>query len=147
MRACTAVVEHDPETGLYVGHVPGWPGAHSQGATLDELQANLQEAVAMLLDDGEHQLEAQFIGTQIVRVARGSSVSPRPPVLKAGGVIRLLERRGFAEVRQRGSHQQFRHRDGRQTTVPVHADPHSGDHHRFAPRIGRFPGNQASRAD
>ena len=69
MRSYTAVVEHDAETGLYVGHIPGWPGAHSQGATLDELQANLQEVVAMLLEDGEPQLEAEFVGTQTIRVA------------------------------------------------------------------------------
>jgi predicted RNA binding protein YcfA (HicA-like mRNA interferase family) len=42
------------------------------------------------------------------------------PVLKSSEVIRLLERMGFEEIRQRGSHKQFRHRDGRQTTVPVH---------------------------
>ena len=40
MRTYTAVVERDPETGLYVGYVPGFPGAHSQGESLDELQAN-----------------------------------------------------------------------------------------------------------
>lgn len=48
-------------------------------------------------------------------------MSPKPPVLKAREVIQLLERRGFAEIRQRGSHKQFRHADGRQTRVPVHA--------------------------
>ena len=53
MRTFTVVVERDPDTGLFVGHVPGWPGAHSQGASLDELQANLQEVVSMLLEDGE----------------------------------------------------------------------------------------------
>jgi predicted RNA binding protein YcfA (HicA-like mRNA interferase family) len=42
------------------------------------------------------------------------------PVLKAREVISILERLGFAEVRQRGSHKQFRHSDGRGTTVPVH---------------------------
>jgi len=42
------------------------------------------------------------------------------PVLKPAEVIRLLRRLGFEEVRQRGSHKQFRHPDGRQTTVPVH---------------------------
>lgn len=42
------------------------------------------------------------------------------PVLKPKEVIRLLERHGFVEVRQRGSHKQFRHPDGRVTTVPVH---------------------------
>jgi predicted RNase H-like HicB family nuclease len=69
MRTYTAVVERDTATGLYVGHVPGFPGAHSQGATLDELHANLQEVVAMLLEDGEPPLEAEFVGTQTLRVA------------------------------------------------------------------------------
>ncbi len=69
MRTYTAVVERDPVTALYVGHVPGFPGAHSQGATLDELHANLEEVVAMLLEDGEPPLEAEFVGTQTLRVA------------------------------------------------------------------------------
>ncbi len=42
------------------------------------------------------------------------------PVLKVQEVIRLLEKLGFVEVRQRGSHKQFRHEDGRGTTVPCH---------------------------
>ncbi len=42
------------------------------------------------------------------------------PVLRPREVIRRLERLGFVEVRQRGSHKQFRHPDGRVTTVPVH---------------------------
>jgi predicted RNase H-like HicB family nuclease len=50
MRNFTAVVERDPETGLFVGYIPGWAGAHSQGATLDELRENLREVVTMLLD-------------------------------------------------------------------------------------------------
>ena len=49
----TAVVEHCKETGLYVGYVPGFTGAHSQGKTLDELNKNLQEVIAMLLEGGE----------------------------------------------------------------------------------------------
>jgi predicted RNase H-like HicB family nuclease len=53
MRAYTAVVEKCPDTGLYVGYVPGFPGAHSQAESLDELQRNLQEVIAMLLEDGE----------------------------------------------------------------------------------------------
>ena len=43
MKAFNVVVERDPDTGTYVGYVPGWPGAHTQGDTLDELQRNLQE--------------------------------------------------------------------------------------------------------
>ncbi len=42
------------------------------------------------------------------------------PVLKPREVIRLLEAAGFVEVRQTGSHKQFRHADGRGTTVPFH---------------------------
>jgi len=43
-----------------------------------------------------------------------------PPVLKPREVARILERLGFVEVRQRGSHKQYRHLDGRSTTVPFH---------------------------
>ena len=42
------------------------------------------------------------------------------PVLKPQEVVRHLERLGFAESRQKGSHKQFRHLDGRATTVPFH---------------------------
>jgi predicted RNA binding protein YcfA (HicA-like mRNA interferase family) len=45
---------------------------------------------------------------------------PRGPVLKPREVVALLHAHGFAEVRQRGSHKQFRHADGRCTTVPFH---------------------------
>jgi predicted RNase H-like HicB family nuclease len=48
MHTYTAVVERDPETGLFVGYIPGWPGAHSQGETREELEGNLREVVAML---------------------------------------------------------------------------------------------------
>src|SRR5687768_14818290 len=64
MHAYTAVIERCSDTNLYVGYVPGFPGAHSQGATLDELHTNLQEVIAMLLDDGEPKLETEFVGTQ-----------------------------------------------------------------------------------
>jgi predicted RNase H-like HicB family nuclease len=69
MRVFTAVIERCPETGLLVGYVPGFPGAHSQGETLVELQQNLAEVIGMLLEDGEPQLESEFVGTQQVRVA------------------------------------------------------------------------------
>ena len=69
MRDYTAVIELDADTGLYVGHIPGWPGAHSQGATVDELLANLREVIEMLLEDGEPEFGAEFVGTHTVRVA------------------------------------------------------------------------------
>ena len=45
---------------------------------------------------------------------------PKPPVLKPREVVAILKRFGFTEVRQRGSHKQFAHSDGRVTTVPFH---------------------------
>jgi predicted RNase H-like HicB family nuclease len=68
MRQYTAIIEFCSDTGLYVGYVPGFPGAHSQGETLDELSQNLTEVISMLLEDGEPQLETQFVGTQSVHV-------------------------------------------------------------------------------
>ena len=68
MKTFAAVVEQCRETGLYVGYVPGFPGAHSQGRTLDELKANLKEVVAMLLEDGSPHIEADFVGTQMIQV-------------------------------------------------------------------------------
>ncbi len=68
MKSFTAVVEKCSDTGLYVGYVPGFPGAHSQGETLDELNKNLEEVISMLLEDGDPPLEGEFIGTQLVSV-------------------------------------------------------------------------------
>jgi predicted RNase H-like HicB family nuclease len=69
MRLFTAVIERCPETGLYVGYVPGFPDAHSQGSTLDELHENLREVITMLMVDGEPAMESQFVGTQILQVS------------------------------------------------------------------------------
>ncbi|MBP1597163.1 MAG: type toxin-antitoxin system HicB family antitoxin [Acidobacteria bacterium] len=68
IRRFTAVIERDTDTELYVGYVPGFRGAHSQAASLDELNANLREVIEMLLEDGEPELDAEFIGTQSVLV-------------------------------------------------------------------------------
>jgi predicted RNase H-like HicB family nuclease len=64
VRTFSAVIERCPDTGLFVGYVPGFPGAHSQGGSLDELQLNLQEVISLLLEEGEPVLEADFVGLQ-----------------------------------------------------------------------------------
>jgi len=69
MKSYTFIIERDEQTGLFVGYVPGWTGAHSQGATVEELRSNLEEVVAMLLEEGEPKLEATFVGTDQLRVA------------------------------------------------------------------------------
>lgn len=69
-RTFTAYVEWDPETKLYVGTVPGIAGAHTQGATLDELQRNLKEVLELCIK--EHSFESddapRFVGIQQVEV-------------------------------------------------------------------------------
>lgn len=65
LKQFTAVIEKCIETGLYVGYVPGVLGAHSQGATLDELNANLKEVLGMLLEDG-FKAESELINIQLV---------------------------------------------------------------------------------
>lgn len=69
MKTFTAVVERDFTTALYVGYVPGFPGAHSQGKTLDELQVNLREVIEMLLEDETPAFSTEFVGTQQILVA------------------------------------------------------------------------------
>lgn len=71
-KTFTAYVERDEETGLYVGTVPGLPGAHSQGATLDELQKNLAEVIELVLEEmhaqGETTDPPPFVGIQQIAV-------------------------------------------------------------------------------
>lgn len=68
MKSYMAIIERDKDTGLYVGYVPGFPGAHSQGETLDELHQNLREVVEMLSEDDNPALDAEFIGMQQIVV-------------------------------------------------------------------------------
>ena len=63
MDTYTAVIERCRDTGMYVGYVPGFPGAHSQGETLDELNANLREVIALFLEDGPSEKIGDYIGT------------------------------------------------------------------------------------
>jgi predicted RNase H-like HicB family nuclease len=71
MRTFAAYIEFDPETKLYVGIVPSIPGAHTQGATLDELQANLKEVLELSLAEYGEPLEnlPRFVGVQQIEVA------------------------------------------------------------------------------
>jgi len=69
MHVYSAVIERCPQTGLFVGFVPGFSGAHSQGESLEELNRNLHDVISMLLEDGEPVLESEFIGVQNVAIA------------------------------------------------------------------------------
>ncbi|PZD73373.1 hypothetical protein C1752_02174 [Acaryochloris thomasi RCC1774] len=69
MNIFTAVVEKDLDANLYVGYVSGFPGAHSQGETLDELQSNLSEVIEMLLGDEATSFETVFLCIQQIMVS------------------------------------------------------------------------------
>lgn len=66
MDTYTAVIERCRDTGMYVGYVPGFPGTDSQGETLDELNANIREVIALLREDGAPEKIGDYIGTQTV---------------------------------------------------------------------------------
>ena len=68
MRTFTAVVQRSPDSSVHVGYIPGLAGAHAQGETLDELNTNLVEVLALILEDGEPAFETEFAGILIVRV-------------------------------------------------------------------------------
>ena len=68
MQSYTAIIERCPQTRLFVSFVPGFPGAHAQGETLDEVNRNLREVISMLLEAGEPILESEFVGVQNVVV-------------------------------------------------------------------------------
>ena len=88
MRSFTAVIERCPDTALFVGYVPGFPGAHSQGETLDELQQNLAEVIELeSLPDGIRR-NAVCIGRSMETRASEWGISRRP----------LLARRSIASV-------------------------------------------------
>ena len=64
MPSYKVVIERCRDTGLLVGYVPGFPGAHSQGETVEELKENLKEGLSMLLEEGEPPLESEFVGVE-----------------------------------------------------------------------------------
>lgn len=71
MKTFTAYIEWDPDTKLYVGIIPGIPGAHTQGATLDELNANLKEVLSLCLEENKEQVNylPYFVGLQQIEIA------------------------------------------------------------------------------
>ncbi len=68
MKIFPAVIERCPETGLYVGYIPGIPGAHSQGETIEELVENLKEVLELLEETGDLKFESEFVGIQNIMV-------------------------------------------------------------------------------
>jgi len=72
MHKIAAYIERDPETGLYMGIVPGIRGAHTQAETLDELQKNLKEVVELCLEEMDTETKdnlPEFVGLQQFEVA------------------------------------------------------------------------------
>jgi predicted RNase H-like HicB family nuclease len=71
MTTLTAYVEFDEETQLFVGVVPGIPGAHTQASSLDELRANLKEVVELCLEEDRELRDRlpKFVGLQQIEIA------------------------------------------------------------------------------
>ena len=71
MRTVTAYIEWDPETKLFVGVVPGIPGAHTEGARLDELRENLKEVVELCLEEQRAELDSlpRLVGLQQIEIS------------------------------------------------------------------------------
>jgi predicted RNase H-like HicB family nuclease len=69
-RTFTAYVEWDPESNLYVGFIPGIQGAHTQGATLDELNQNLKEVLQLCLEENPESELPHFVGIQQIELDR-----------------------------------------------------------------------------
>jgi predicted RNase H-like HicB family nuclease len=70
MNTFVAYIEFDPETKLYVGIVPGIPGAHTQASSLDELQENLKEVLSLCMEEYGSDLKdlPRFVGLQQIEV-------------------------------------------------------------------------------
>lgn len=64
-----AIIERDLVTGLLVGSVPGIPGAHTQGETIEEVRANLAEVIELLQSEDALTPESEFIATTALMVA------------------------------------------------------------------------------
>lgn len=69
MNIVNALIERDLATGMLVGSIPGIPGAHTQGETLEEVQANLLEVLALLREQHADVAESEFVATAALRVA------------------------------------------------------------------------------
>lgn len=71
MKTFTAYIEWDQETKMYVGLVPGIPGAYTQGESMDELRRNLQYVLELCLEEYEGSVDdlPRFVGLQQIEVA------------------------------------------------------------------------------
>ena len=100
MKTYTAVVERDPDTGLFVGYVPGFPGAHSQVATLDELNENLREAVAIMVKLDEKVLAGlcQMHGIESLRVFGSAVRDEERPDSDIDLLVRFSEPKSLLEL-------------------------------------------------
>jgi predicted RNase H-like HicB family nuclease len=70
-KTFTVIIEKDEEAGMYVGEVPGLPGCHTHGKTVDELMKNMREVIELCLEAEKNKTHAlpKFVGMQQVEVA------------------------------------------------------------------------------
>ncbi|MEI6067800.1 MAG: type II toxin-antitoxin system HicB family antitoxin [Methylococcaceae bacterium] len=95
MRNYKAIIERYRDTGLYIGFIHGFQGAHTQAETLDKLNQNLREIVEMLLEDGERYWKPNYRHPK----CRCGLNMGYLPLLNPSEVVALLEVLGFSELR------------------------------------------------
>src|SRR6266516_5579196 len=109
------VVEYDPEIKRWAAFFPELPGCASAGDTEEGAVVNAREALELWLEPSPIPLPA---GAKVLESS--ARVSERFPVCSAKDVVRVLRRNGFGMISQKGSHQKWRHPNGRQVIVAMH---------------------------
>jgi len=111
------VVEHDSESKRWAAFFPELPGCASAGDTEEEAIRNAKEALELWFEPSPVSVPP---GAKVLEVAL--TWSERLPVCKAKEVVRVLRKHGFAMISQKGSHQKWRHANGRQVIVALHGN-------------------------
>lgn len=70
-RNFTVIIEKDEAAGMYVGEVPGLPGCHTHGKTIDELVKNMKEVIELCMESEKARIDdlPKFVGMQQVEVS------------------------------------------------------------------------------
>ena len=111
------IIEQD-EDGVYVAHVPELPGCHTEGDTIEEVLANIKEAIELYVEHVKSDVKSKMklIAVHKVAVPSQSIVMKLKPVSHKK-LIKVLDLIGYKAVRQKGSHVILEHKETKKITV------------------------------